>query len=115
MITGATDLSQIYPTPPSHDNHHHHTALSPLDNNPLHNLHISTHPDPSNPQHETDASDITSDSHPTSTAIYRTTNLARYVTVTDYQPIELPSCLQSVNVPTACKYEPHNAAANRSQ
>ena len=90
---GAADLFQIYPTPPSHDNHN--TALSPADHN-HHPTHASENPDT-----------VTDIPEPTA-AIYRTSSVAKYLSVSDYQPLELPSKQQPLSLPTECQYQPWN-------
>ncbi|KAF6025452.1 hypothetical protein EB796_016228 [Bugula neritina] len=82
----AADLSQIYPTPPSHDNHN--TALSPADHH----------------QHGQQESADTVDIPEPTAAIYRTSNVAKYLPVPQYQPLELPSTQHPISVPADCPY-----------
>ncbi|XP_067931928.1 mediator of RNA polymerase II transcription subunit 13-like [Watersipora subatra] len=84
----AADLCMIYPTPPSHDNHN--TALSPTDH-----LHVS---------HQ-DTSDNVDIPEPTA-AIYRTANMAKYLSVSEYQPLDLPSTVETLSLPPECSYNP---------
>lgn len=89
--SGAADLFQIYPTPPSHDNHN--IALSPADHNHQ-TIHGGENPD-----------SVGEIPEPTA-AIYRTSSVAKYLSVSEYQPLELPSDQQPITVPTECQYNP---------
>lgn len=89
MCLGAADLFQIYPTPPSHDNH----TLSP-----------GEHPHTAHPGHQ-DNPDNVDIPEPTA-AIYRTSNMAKYLSVSEYQPLDLPSAREPINVPPDCSYNP---------
>lgn len=84
---GAADLTQIYPTPPSHDNHN--TSHSPAD-------HLQ------HPYEQEAGVDIP---EPTA-AIYRTSNLAKYLSVVEYKPLELPGSQLPINIPAECLYTP---------
>ena len=90
-------MCQIYPTPPSHDNHN--PALSPVD-------HMY-------PTHQ-DNGDNVDIPEPTA-AIYRTANMAKYLSVSEYQPLDLPSHHEPLEIRSDCLYNPwtNNAKSTR--
>jgi len=98
-VVAAADLCRIFPTPPSTDTHHQDADhLHPSESGSEHDP-----PDPPTNQQQ---------------AVYRAANVARYLAVTEYMPVELPSATLptvAVSMPAECQYLPwmHNNSSNK--